>query len=121
MYVAECPERGTLNQGDTVEEALATLGEATELFLEECPPSRLAERKQGGIGFVDKGLDSVDLVHQIRRISALLVLPTTSQIPLGGAPRNRLKLQKPRSGDHFCPRGQHHEHARCPETALRVR
>ena len=35
--VAECPEVGALSQGDTVEEALATLREATELFLEECP------------------------------------------------------------------------------------
>ena len=38
VYVAECPEVGTVSQGDTVEEALANLREATELFLEECPP-----------------------------------------------------------------------------------
>ena len=37
VYVAECPEVGTVSQGDTVEEALANLREATELFLEECP------------------------------------------------------------------------------------
>lgn len=37
MYVVECPEVGTVSQGDTVEEALANLQEATELFLEECP------------------------------------------------------------------------------------
>jgi len=35
--VAECPAVGTVSQGDTVEEALANLREATELFLEECP------------------------------------------------------------------------------------
>jgi predicted RNase H-like HicB family nuclease len=37
VYVAECPEVGTASQGDTVEEALANLREATELYLEEFP------------------------------------------------------------------------------------
>ncbi len=37
MYVAECPEVGTVSQGATVEEALANLREATELYLEEFP------------------------------------------------------------------------------------
>jgi predicted RNase H-like HicB family nuclease len=37
VVVAECPEVGTVSQGDTVEEALANLREATDLFLEECP------------------------------------------------------------------------------------
>ena len=37
MYVAECPELGTVSQGSTVEEALANLKEATELYLEEFP------------------------------------------------------------------------------------
>jgi predicted RNase H-like HicB family nuclease len=37
MYVAECPEVGTVSQGYTVEEALANLKEATELYLEEFP------------------------------------------------------------------------------------
>ena len=36
-YVAECPEVGTVSQGKTVEEALANLKEATELYLEEFP------------------------------------------------------------------------------------
>ena len=38
MYVAECPEVGTVSQGCTIEEALANLKEATELYLEEFPP-----------------------------------------------------------------------------------
>lgn len=38
MYVADCPEVGTVSQGSTVEEALANLKEATELYLEEFPP-----------------------------------------------------------------------------------
>jgi len=37
MYVAECPEVGTISQGKTVEEAIFNLSEATELYLEEFP------------------------------------------------------------------------------------
>jgi len=36
-YVAECPEVGTVSQGATIDEALANLKEATELYLEEFP------------------------------------------------------------------------------------
>jgi predicted RNase H-like HicB family nuclease len=38
LYVADCPEVGTVSQGKTVEEAIANLKEATELYLEEFPP-----------------------------------------------------------------------------------
>lgn len=41
MYVAQCPEIGTVSQGATVEEALANLKEATELYLEEFPISEV--------------------------------------------------------------------------------
>jgi predicted RNase H-like HicB family nuclease len=37
LYVAECPEVGTVSQGTSLEEALANLKEATELYLEEFP------------------------------------------------------------------------------------
>ncbi|MBN1138631.1 MAG: type II toxin-antitoxin system HicB family antitoxin [Anaerolineae bacterium] len=37
LYVAECPEAGTVSQGYTVEEAISNLKEATELHLEEFP------------------------------------------------------------------------------------
>ena len=37
LYVAECSETGTASQGATIEEALANLREATELYLEEFP------------------------------------------------------------------------------------
>ena len=37
LYVAECSETGTANQGATIEEALSNLREATELYLEEFP------------------------------------------------------------------------------------
>ena len=39
LYVAECPEVGTVSQGKTVEEAVANLQQATELYLEEFPPA----------------------------------------------------------------------------------
>ncbi len=37
LYVAECPETGTVSQGKTIQEAIANLKEATELYLEEFP------------------------------------------------------------------------------------
>lgn len=36
-YVASNPETGTTTQGDTIDEALANLREAVELYLEEFP------------------------------------------------------------------------------------
>ncbi len=35
LFVAECPEVGTVSQGYTIEEAIENLTEATELYLEE--------------------------------------------------------------------------------------
>jgi predicted RNase H-like HicB family nuclease len=35
MYIAECPEVGTVDQGETIEQASAGLKEATRLYLEE--------------------------------------------------------------------------------------
>ena len=40
LYVAECPEVGTVSQGHTIDEAVANLKEATELYVEEFPPAR---------------------------------------------------------------------------------
>ncbi len=37
MYVAECPEVGTVSQGKTIEEAINNLKEATELYLDDFP------------------------------------------------------------------------------------
>ena len=37
IYVAECPDVGTVSQGYTIEEAIDNLKEATELYLEEFP------------------------------------------------------------------------------------
>ncbi|MGH9395719.1 MAG: type II toxin-antitoxin system HicB family antitoxin [Terriglobia bacterium] len=38
LYVAECPEVGTVSQGATIEEAVSNLKEATELYIEEFSP-----------------------------------------------------------------------------------
>ncbi|BAZ17123.1 hypothetical protein NIES4071_90010 [Calothrix sp. NIES-4071] len=35
MYIAECTEVGTIDQGETIEQAIAGLKEATRLYLEE--------------------------------------------------------------------------------------
>ena len=37
VYIAECPEVGTVSQGETLEQAVENLKEATELYLEEFP------------------------------------------------------------------------------------
>lgn len=37
MYIAECPEAGTISQGKNIEESIKNLREATELYLEEFP------------------------------------------------------------------------------------
>ena len=37
VYVAECPEVGTVSQGDTIEGDVNNLKEATELYLDEFP------------------------------------------------------------------------------------
>lgn len=39
MFIAECPEVGTISQGKNIEEALINLKEATELYLDEFPIS----------------------------------------------------------------------------------
>lgn len=37
IYIAECPEVGTVDQGETIEQAIASLREATQLYLAEFP------------------------------------------------------------------------------------
>lgn len=37
LYVAQCPELGTTSQGGTIEAAVDSLREATELYIEEFP------------------------------------------------------------------------------------
>ncbi len=35
VYIAECPEVGTVDQGEMIEQAISGLKEATRLYLEE--------------------------------------------------------------------------------------
>jgi len=42
-YVALNPETGTTTQGETIDEALTNLKEATELYLEEFPASQTGQ------------------------------------------------------------------------------
>jgi predicted RNase H-like HicB family nuclease len=44
MYIAECPEIGTVDQGETIEQAIAGLKEATRLYLEEFPLPKTSSR-----------------------------------------------------------------------------
>lgn len=43
-YVALCPELDVASQGDSVEEASASLREAVELFIESADPSEIEGR-----------------------------------------------------------------------------
>jgi predicted RNase H-like HicB family nuclease len=44
MYIAECPEVVTVDQGETIEAAIAGLTEATRLYLEEFPLPQISPR-----------------------------------------------------------------------------
>jgi predicted RNase H-like HicB family nuclease len=44
LYIAECPEVGTVDQGETIEAAIAGLKEATRLYLEEFPLPQTSPR-----------------------------------------------------------------------------
>ncbi|MGL5807395.1 MAG: type II toxin-antitoxin system HicB family antitoxin [Xenococcaceae cyanobacterium] len=43
-YIAECPEVGTVDQGETIEQAISGLKEATRLYLEEFPAPETSPR-----------------------------------------------------------------------------
>jgi predicted RNase H-like HicB family nuclease len=44
VYIAECPEIGTIDQGETIEQAIIRLKEATRLYLEEFPLPQTSPR-----------------------------------------------------------------------------
>ncbi len=48
-FVSLCPELDVASQGRTVEEAVANLKEAVELFLECADPSEVARRQRGEV------------------------------------------------------------------------
>ncbi len=63
MFIAECPEVGTVSQGYTIEEAIANLKEATELYLEEFP---VKSRKKPLITFFETS-NNAGIKESIRR------------------------------------------------------
>ena len=48
-YVSFCPELDVASQGKTVEDAVANLKEAVELFLECADPTEVARRERGDV------------------------------------------------------------------------
>lgn len=48
-FVSLCPELDVASQGQTVEEALANLKEAVELFLECAPPEEVQRRYRNDV------------------------------------------------------------------------
>lgn len=42
-FVSLCPKIGTVSQGNTIEEAIENLKEATELYMEEFPISPMSQ------------------------------------------------------------------------------
>ena len=44
MYIALCPEVGTVDQGKTIKQAIAGLKEATRLYLEEFSSPKISPR-----------------------------------------------------------------------------
>jgi predicted RNase H-like HicB family nuclease len=56
MFVAECPEVGTVSQGKTIDEAVSNLKEATELYLEEFP---METKKKPIVTFFEVSSDAV--------------------------------------------------------------
>ena len=59
-YVALCPELDVASQGQTIEEAVANLKEAVELFLECADSSEIEQRRRGEL-FVTRF--EVETVH----------------------------------------------------------
>ena len=59
VYVAECPEVGTASQGETIEEALANLQEATELYLEDFPTFKTSLDDGVALHFVGDRLQKI--------------------------------------------------------------
>ena len=48
-YVALCPELDIASQGESIEQALANLQEAVDLFLDTADPREIQERHRGPV------------------------------------------------------------------------
>ena len=49
LYVALCPELDIASQGESIEQALANLQEAVDLFLDSADPRELQARRRGPV------------------------------------------------------------------------
>ena len=61
MYVAECPEVGTVSQGESIEVAINNLKEATELYLDAFSlkeERKISEKVQLKVGLCEIRLDT---------------------------------------------------------------
>lgn len=68
IYAAECPEVGTVSQGESIEAAINNLKEATELYLDEF--SLKEERKISEKVQLKEGLCEIRLgTHEFYKIS----------------------------------------------------
>ena len=68
MYVAECPEVGTVSQGESIEVAINNLKEATELYLDAFSlkeERKISEKVQLKVGLCEIRLDT----HEFYKIS----------------------------------------------------
>jgi predicted RNase H-like HicB family nuclease len=74
-FTAVNPETGVTTQGESIEEALANLREATELYLEEFP---LESRGRPRSRPKSSGLRS-PRVRRVRRVNGASVFPSTGR------------------------------------------
>ena len=71
MYISECPEVGTVDQGETIEQAIAGLTEATRLYLEEFPLPKTFPRLLRALKSVMPKLPQISSREAIRALERL--------------------------------------------------
>lgn len=125
LHVADCPEVGTVSQGKTVEEAIANLKEATELYMEEFPPdgsSRPGDRIRGALclgcpAFPGQKRSALLNVWASVRFGNVAVTRRRLQFRLRlvdrrcpdrepGKDQSRVRLLSPRTGEPLSGRGR---------------
>ena len=74
LFVADCPEAGTVSQGATIEEALSNLKEATELYLEEFPQDQFDRSFMTTLASIDSIAPMASETHG--------GFPTSDELPL---------------------------------------
>ena len=64
LYIAECPEVGTVDQGETIEAAVEGLKIATQLYLESFPMSEITDREYQVLSLHDS-YEAADILMQM--------------------------------------------------------